>query len=137
MQSNIDSLTWGYILHVRPSATKNDIKGLRWLNQWDLLIEFMDGEKCLYDTFTKYFRFITYNRYTITEDQFRNEFKTKLNSMMQRTNFSQEMLAESIGSSQQMISRYCTGDAMPSQFTIHKIALALKCKDTDLIYQEY
>lgn len=132
-----NSLIWGYILHIRPYATQKDIRSLRWINEWDLFIEFTDGEKYVYDTYSKFFKVITYNRYTITEEQFRNEFRDKLNSMMQRKGIDQEMLAANIGTSQQMISRYCTGNAMPSNYIIHKIAIALNCDDIDLIYQDY
>lgn len=133
----MNSIIWGYILHIRPYTTQKDIKGLRWINDWDLFIEFIDGEKYIYDTYSKFFKAITYDRYTITEEQFRNEFRDKLNSIMKRKNIDQESLANKIGSSQQMISRYCTGNAMPSQYVIHKIAIALDCNDSDLLYQEY
>lgn len=134
---NIDSLTWGCILHIKPFISREQIKRWRWINEWDLFIEFTNGEKYIYDNYTKYFRYITYDRTTINEKQFRLEFRDRLNSMMQRKGITQEMLAEFIGTSQQMISRYCRGDAMPSQFIIHKMALLLECEDYELLYQEY
>lgn len=135
--NEIDMLTWGCILHIKPFASQEEIRRLRWINEYDLFVEFINGEKYIYDNYTKYFRFINYTRDTITEEQFRFEFRDRLNSMMQRKNITQEMLAEFIGTSQPMISRYCRGDAMPSQFIIHKMALLLNCQDHELLYQEY
>lgn len=133
----MDSRIWGYILHIKPFARQEDILRIKWINEWDLFIEFANGEKYIYDSYTNYFRWICYDKYTITEEQWRNEFKEKLNNIMTRTGVTQEMLAVRLNSSQPMISRYCSGSAMPSQYMIHKIALALNCNDEDLIYQDY
>lgn len=101
------------------------------------MLSLLIGDKFIYDTYTDYFREITYDRFSITEEQWKNEFKERLKSMMERKQINQEGLAIALGSSQQMISRYCTGSAMPSNYMIHKIAIALGCRDEDLIYHEY
>lgn len=133
----IDSRTMGYVLHIRPFATKDDIVRLEWINEWDLLIQFTDGEKYIYDTFTNYFKWIYYDKNSITEEQWKNEFKDKLISQIGRKYISQDILAERVGTSQQMISRYCTGSAMPSPYMIQKLADAIGCDYYDLIYREY
>ena len=89
----MDSRIWGYILHIKPFARQEDILRIKWINEWDLFIEFANGEKYIYDSYTNYFRWICYDKYTITEEQWRNEFKEKLNNIMTRTGVTQEMLA--------------------------------------------
>lgn len=133
----MDSMVWGYILHIKPYARKDDIKRCMWLNSYDLFVEFINGEKYIYDTYLNMFRWISYDRYTITEEQWKNEFKEKLNNIMMRTGVTQEILAERLNTTQPMVSRYCSGNAMPGQYMIHKIALALDCNDEDLIYKDY
>lgn len=133
----MDSKIWGYVLHIKPFTKQEDILRIKWINEWDLFIEFIGNEKYIYDTYSNSFRWIPYDRYTITEEQWKNEFKEKLNNIMIRTGVNQEMLAKRLNSSQPMISRYCKGTAMPSQYMIHKIALALNCEDEDLLYQDY
>lgn len=133
----MDSRIWGYILHIKPFARQEDILRIKWINEWDLFIEFTNGEKYIYDSYTNYFRWICYDKYTITEEQWKNEFKEKLNNIMTRTGVTQEMLAVRLNCSQPVISRYCSGSVMPGQYMIHKIALALNCNDEDLIYQDY
>lgn len=133
----MDSRIWGFILHVDPFAKQDDIVCVKWINADDLFIKFVDGRKFIYDTSTGYFRCYEYDRHSITEQQWKNEFKVRLNDMMRRTRINQEELADRLGTTQPMVSRYCTGSAMPSPYMIHKIALILGCQDEDLLFQDY
>lgn len=38
----MDSRTWWYILKIKPHACNNDILKCRWINEWDLYIEFVN-----------------------------------------------------------------------------------------------
>lgn len=133
----MDSTVWSYILRMNPFTKQDDIIKCLWINSYDLFVEFKDGKKFIYDTYTNYFRFYYYDSKTITEQEWKNEFKIKLNKILERTHTTQKMLADKLGITQQMISKYCRGEIMPSQYTIHKIALVLDCKDEDLLYQDY
>lgn len=122
----MDSTIWNYILRMNPFARQEDIIKCLWINPYDLFVQFRDGKKYIYDSYTNYWRYYTYDSRTITEQQWQKEFEIRLNNIMSRTRITQEMLAESLGSTQPMISRYCTGSAMPSPYMIHKIALACR-----------
>ncbi len=133
----IDSICWGCVLSIKPSARIEDIVKCDWINPFDVYIEFTNGEKYIYDTYNTCFRFISYTKETITDEQWKKEFRDKLYNYLKRNGISQEELAKGIGTSQQMISRYISGDAMPGIFMLHKIAKFLGCDDKDLLYEEY
>ena len=61
-------------------------------------------------------------------------FSKNLKRMMQEDNITQKYLAYKIGVDQSMISRYLTGQSIPSFLTIVKIAISLK---TIVDYKRY
>lgn len=128
---------WQYVMSFNPFLKEDDVEELIEINEWDLLIVLKTGEKVLYDRFTKYYRVLSYNGQELTEEQEIREFKTNLRNMMARKFISQEMLAREIGTSQQMISRYLSGTAMPSALVLRKIARTLNCSIDDLFYKHY
>jgi transcriptional regulator with XRE-family HTH domain len=65
------------------------------------------------------------------DSQMRLNFRRRLQTIMNRKWVTQEELAQRINSSQQMISRYLTGQSIPSALTIKKIADALDCNVND------
>lgn len=129
---------WEYVMKVDPFVTKEDIIKLKELNEWDLLIVFTNGRKVIYDRFNNCYQNIFYKDVNeITEEQEKKEFAYKLRSLMNRKWVTQEQLAEDIGTSQVMISRYVRGEVMPSVLIVRKIAKALNCSIDDFFYDKY
>lgn len=129
---------WQYVMKVDPFVTKEDIIKLKELNKWDLLIVFANGRKVIYDRFNNCYQNIFYKDVNeITEEQEKKEFAYKLRSLMNRKWITQKQLAEDIGTSQVMISRYVRGEVMPSVLIVRKIAKALNCSIDDFFYDKY
>lgn len=135
--NQIGSIEWGCILNVRPNARQEDIVKVLWIDDWDLFIMFDDGTKHIYDIGTESSRMYTYSLDTITEEQWKFEFKDKLKCRLAHIFMSQDELAEKVGTTQSMISRYINGDAMPGLYMFHKIVDAIGCDDRDLLFQDY
>ena len=135
--NQIGSIEWGCILNVRPNARKENIVKVLWIDDWDLFIMFDDGVKYIYDIQTESSRSYTYNLNTITEEQWKFEFKEKLERRLAHMYISQEELADRVGTTQPMISKYINGDAMPGLYMFHKIVDAIGCDDRDLLFQDY
>lgn len=129
-----DYLLWPYVTSINPFAKKDDIKVLRWVSDYDVLIIFNDNKKYIYDTYTGYHRYLKYNKPYLTKKEWEYEFKQRLQEVVQRKKITQEYLAEKIETTQQMVSRYLTGDAVPTAYTMNKIIDALNCKVNDLIF---
>lgn len=126
-----------YILKCDPFATKDDIESVTEINEWDLLIIFKDGRQILYDTFNNFQKNKFYNSINeITDEQEKREFAYRLRSIMNRKGITQEQLAEIIETSQVMISRYTTGQTIPSVIVLRKIAKALNCSMDDFFYKD-
>ena len=129
---------WQYVMKVDPFVTKEDIIKLKELNKWDLLIVFANGRKVIYDRFNNCYQNIFYKDVNeITEEQEKKEFAYKLRGLMNRKWVTQKQLAEDIGTSQVMISRYVRGEVMPSVLIVRKIAKALNCSIDDFFYDKY
>lgn len=56
---------------------------------------------------------------------------------MGRQGIGQEQLADMVGTSQTMISRYVGGGVIPSAIVLRKIAKALDCSMDDFFYKDY
>ena len=129
---------WQYVIMIDPFATEDDISEIKELNEWDLLIKFRNGRKVLFDRFTGYYKNIFYeNIKEITEEQEMREFSFRLRSLIGRKQVSQKELAERVGTSQVMISRYVKGDVIPSVLMVRKIAKALGYSMDDFFDKEY
>ena len=61
-------------------------------------------------------------------------FSKNLKEMLKESDMKQEELADEIGISQAMISRYITGQSLPGILTLVKIADVLDCLVDDLLY---
>lgn len=126
MPSDITDFLYKYVINNNPFINEQDIKSYEALNEHDLLITYKNGIEEIYDTFSNSSRRINNIEY---QDDFkiRLNFKRKLQIIMNRKWVTQEELAKRINSSQQMISRYLTGQSIPNIITIKKIAEALNC----------
>ena len=129
---------WQYVKMVDPFVTENEIAELRELNEWDLLIIFHSGKKVILDRYTGYHKDIFYNDLNeLTEEQEKKEFAYRLRSLMNRKWITQDQLAERLGTTQAMISRYVRGETIPSAIVLRKVAKALDCSMDDFFYREY
>lgn len=126
-----------YVLKCDPFATEHDVEKIVEINDWDLLIVFKDGRQFLYDTFNNYHKNKFYDDVNeITEEQEKREFAYRLRSIMNRKQITQADLAEMIGTTQTMISRYTIGQTIPSVIVLRKIAKALNCSMDDFFYKD-
>lgn len=96
-----------------------------------LLLTYKDGLVREYDTLTNTFRNIKTKNRKHVDEEVRMKFRQHLDRSMMRAGMSQQDLAIAIGTSQQMISRYLTGDSIPTIITIKKLADVLKCSVDD------
>ena len=127
-----------YAQRIDPHVTEEDVLEIKELNDWDLLITFTNGRKVVFDRFNGYHQDVFYdNVHNITPEQEAQEFAYRLRSLMGRRRISQEELAEAIGTTQALISRYVRGENIPSVIAARKIAKVLNCSIDDLFYKEY
>jgi len=135
MNNEVTQFLYDYVISNNPFIEKENIESYKAINNRDLLINYKNGRKEIYDTFSNTSHYV--NRIENGNDsQMRISFRRKLQLIMNRKWVTQEELAKRINSSQQMISRYLTGQSIPSAITIKKIADALDCK-VDEFYDEY
>lgn len=127
-------LLWPYVSTINPFAKKEQIKVLKWVSDYDILIIFTDGKKYIYDTYTGYHRFLKYKSSHLSKEEWNYEFRLRLKEILQRKKITQHELSNKIKTSQTMISRYLTGESIPTAYTINKIIDALECKVSELIF---
>ena len=129
---------WQYVILIDPFAKESDVVSIKELNDWDLLVEFETGRKVLYDRFTGYFKNVYYDDIRdLTEEQEMKEFSNRLRSLMGRKRIGQQELAECVGTSQVMISRYVRGETIPSVLMARKIAKTLGYSLDDFFDRDY
>ena len=134
----MDEYLFQYARMCDSRITEDDVEEYRELNEWDLLIIFKDGRRFIYDRFTNAFKGVYYDNINeITEEQERREFAYRLRSLMGRRWINQDQLAEMIGTTQPMISRYVRGEAVPNAITLRKIAKALEYSMDDFFDRDY
>ena len=94
-----------------------------------------DETRVIYDDITGSARFIKQERVEANngdEDKWRVHFAYKLNRKIYECGLQHKDVAEQIGISSQMLSRYCNGSSTPSFFVIKKLANVLQCSVTEL-----
>lgn len=133
---DVTDFLYKYVINNNPNIQEEDIKEVRALNSHDLLVTFNDDSQIVFDTFANTSRRINYVSKKITDKQLRNDFRRRLQILMNRNWVNQEELAKRIGSTQPMISRYLTGQSIPNAITLKRIAVALDCS-TDEFYEEH
>ena len=103
--------------------------------QLEITVKLEDGSKVAYSSITKGIRTIR-NADGIPEymdeERWREAFKVRLYKKLYMTNMNQESLAKESGVSPVMISKYMSGKATPSGYTIHRLARALGCTVAEL-----
>ena len=135
MENDMTDFLYKYVLNNNPLIDENDIQLYKALNNHDLLITYNNGVEEIYDTFSNSSRRVNHIQNN-NDEQIQLAFRRKLQIIMSRQWITQEELARRINSTQQMISRYLTGQSIPSAITIKKIADALEVNVNDF-YDEY
>ena len=129
---------WQYVMQINPFTKREEVEEIKELNNWDLLITFVDGRRILYDRCTGYFKNISYNNITeLTDEQEKAEFAYMLRSLMMRKHITQEEMANRINTSQTMISHYMNGRTIPNVIALRKIAKVLGCSKDDFFNKNY
>lgn len=132
MTNDINEYLYKYVINNNPFIDEEDILSYEALNKHDLLITFKNGKQEMYDTFNNTSRRVNHIDQTkIDDSQMRLNFRRRLQTIMNRKWVTQEELARRINSSQQMVSRYLTGQSIPNALTLKKIADALDCNVND------
>ena len=106
------------------------------LDQYKLFFTYFYSLDSTIQGFLYYYPYCKDEIITITKLQL-TELKDKLKCRLAHIFMSQDELAEKVGTTQSMISRYINGDAMPGLYMFHKIVDAIGCDDRDLLFQDY
>lgn len=101
---------------------------------WILVLE--DGTKLLYDFISLRVRALPSDPANMSEEEYAEQFSFRLRRMMTVRGITQCDLADMIGKSQGIISRYTRGESLPMTYTLYQIARALDCSVDDLIYTD-
>lgn len=104
---------------------------------YTILVTLDDGSKMEYNSFDNTIRDVTklYIRDesgAVDEAVWRKEFGYRLRTMMTEKGMNQERLAELIGVSRQMMSRYVRGTSTPSGYTLTRLSEVLGCDVREL-----
>lgn len=137
MNISFDEFLYTYVMNNNPQWKEGDIVRYKAISPYDLLIEFKNGEKIIYDTFLNKWKFTNYENDNLTDEEELYEFKTRLRNMMKRKFIDQTELAKRVGVSQGMISNYMRGYSIPNAIILKKLAKALDCSVEDFYYKHY
>ena len=131
-----ENLIHNYLPYIDPFATEDDLIRAEMINEFEVLFEFKDGRKKVYDIMLHGFRGFYTKDHVLTDEEWKLSFKTRLYKIMKHRQMTQEELAEAVGTSQTMITRYINGYCIPSIVMLAKIARALKCSVDDFLYKD-
>lgn len=137
MDLSLDDFLYEYVINNNQQINEENILRYKAINSYDLLIEYKNGDRIIYDTFANTERYLKYENDDLTDDEEIYEFKTSLQKIMKRKFVDQTELAKRIGVSQAMISKYVSGDSIPNAIVLKKIAKALNCSIEDFYYKHY
>lgn len=135
MDFQVDDFLYKYVMNNNPQINEQDIVSYKAISSYDLLVEFKNGERILYDTFANAQRYIEYNK-ELTDEEELYEFKIRLRKIMKHKFIGQTELAKRVGISQAMISKYMKGDSIPNAIMLKKLARALDCSVEDFYYKD-
>lgn len=135
INSETTDFLYKYVINNNPFIKEDTIKSYKALNNHDLLIIYNNGIQEIYDTFSNVSRRVNHIE-TNNDSEMRLAFRRRLQIIMNRKWITQDELARRINSTQQMISRYLTGQSIPSAITIKKIADALEVNVNEF-YDDY
>lgn len=103
-------------------------------NETELIVCLDDNSIILYDDLSGTIRNLPKDSCNMSEEEFRLEFSSRLRKMIDIRGITQSKLAQRIGISNVMLSRYVCGTNTPTFYMADKIAKALDCSLDDLRY---
>lgn len=102
------------------------------LSPYELKVELDDGSAIVFDSLFK--TVVTMRRgEVVTDEEWQQEFGRRLNRALWKKGMTQEDLADEVGVSKRMLTRYMNGHSIPSARNISKISKVLECETSDLI----
>ena len=123
------------LLELRYSSLyANAVEFIR-VGPFELIVKTQDGKAWLYDDSEGTVVNLEPDRLNISEESYRLQFGMRLKRLLMTKGISQQDLSNITGISTVMISHYINGKATPSGYNIDKIAMALGCEFTDLVYR--
>lgn len=104
--------------------------------QMEIVVKIKNGTKYTYDWMHKLVTVIydPEEDYDENENKWRTTFSKNLDHKLHNVSKSQDLLAFETGISPVTINKYIKGRATPSAYNLRKIARALRCSVTELIY---
>ena len=123
-------------LKCRPMTDISQIKRTKELNEYELLIEQIDGQKYIYDTMNDSVRGYTYDG-ELSREEDNKEFKFRLRAAINHTGILEKDLAERVGISNVTLSRYLNGTRVPGYSITRKLAKELKIDVNDLYFEDF
>lgn len=133
MSKDVDLLVNNFLLYF---PTEN-VHGIEFdynenFNPFELLIKYPDGTVKVYDDSNRSIRIIYFDQENISDEAWKKEFARRVKWKMRRKGYTQEELAEELGTTQAMISGYLNGKNIPSFRFVTKLAKILDCTPNDL-----
>lgn len=105
----------------------------------DLIIELNNKRLMFYEFGTTIFREIHLldGSSEPTEEQWKKTFGYNLSEMMWRGKFSRDELAEAVGLSEAILSKYVNGKAIPRFHIVERLARTLSCSVDDFLPKDF
>ena len=101
----------------------------------ELTLKLSDGTKIRYDHISKTYEGINNsNKTKMTEKEWGKEFGRRLARKIESVCITQEELSKRTNISRMSINNYVKGKAVPNGYYIHKLASALNCSSSELMY---
>ena len=125
------------LMRIDPFMSPDEVEEAKMINDFDVLFVFKNGRRIIFDSDTNYFWEQYAEDHELTDEQIKREFRLRLRTMMRRKHINQEELAEQLGTTQAVISRYVRGESIPSYTTVVKIATILNCSMDDFRYEYF
>ena len=94
---------------------------------YELIVKTVDGKAYSFYVLDQKIRKLPRDPNNLTKDEFQKEFGINLYNQMWNKGYTEERLAQEIGTSQVMVSRYISGKVVPSFYIVDKIAKVLDC----------
>ena len=137
MDISLDDFLLEYVISNNYGLYKEDIVEYKAVSPYDLVIEFENGERRIYDTFSNTWSYVKYESDDLTDEQELHEFQVNLRTLIRRKFMDQTEFARRLGITQGMVSKYLTGRSVPDVLMLRKMAKVLGCSVNDFFYKHY
>ncbi len=115
-----------------PFTNVEDVKNFHALNDWELIVEYKNGGRDLFDLSDHSIRGLPKIDAPLSDEQHRKEFPGRLLFWMKARHINQQEFADRLGISQPMINKYITGRAYPGYVRLKRMAEILNITVDDL-----